>query len=105
MGITRQQVRPDQALTPTDMKMTIDATPSSTRGRNGFGIMSSDSGSMPLAMRIRQDGVLVYGFCAARATPEASAVLRPLALHRRECVEWLVRKSTAGQADSACDRR
>jgi hypothetical protein len=29
---------------------------------HGFGIMSSDSDFMPLAMRIRQDGVPVYGF-------------------------------------------
>jgi hypothetical protein len=29
---------------------------------DGFGIMSSDSDFMPLAMRIRQDGLPVYGF-------------------------------------------
>jgi uncharacterized protein (TIGR00288 family) len=55
----------------TDMKMTIDAMDLLFRGRiDGFGIMSSDSDFMPLAMRIRQDGVPVYGFGTAK-TPEA----------------------------------
>lgn len=47
----------------TDMKMTIDAMDLLYRGRvTGFGIMSSDSDFMPLAMRIRQEGIPVYGF-------------------------------------------
>jgi len=55
----------------TDMKMTIDAMDLLFGGRiDGFGIMSSDSDFMPLAMRIRQDGVPVYGFGTAK-TPEA----------------------------------
>jgi hypothetical protein len=37
---------------------------------DGFGIMSSDSDFMPLAMRIRQDGLPVYGFGTAK-TPES----------------------------------
>ena len=54
----------------TDMRMTIDAMDLLLRGRiTGFGIMSSDSDFMPLAMRIRQDGVPVYGFGTSR-TPE-----------------------------------
>jgi uncharacterized protein (TIGR00288 family) len=52
----------------TDMKMTIDAMDLLFGGRvDGFGIMSSDSDFMPLAMRIRQDGVPVYGFGTQRA--------------------------------------
>ena len=52
----------------TDMKMTIDAMDLLFGGRvHGFGIMSSDSDFMPLAMRIRQDGVPVYGFGTQRA--------------------------------------
>ena len=40
------------------------------RGRvQGFGIMSSDSDFMPLATRIRQDGLPVYGFGTAK-TPQ-----------------------------------
>ena len=54
----------------TDMRMTIDAMDMLHRGRvTGFGIMSSDSDFMPLALRIRQDGVPVYGFGTDR-TPE-----------------------------------
>ncbi|MGC6399118.1 NYN domain-containing protein [Sphingomonas sp. FW199] len=54
----------------TDMRMTIDAMDLLHRGRvTGFGIMSSDSDFMPLAMRIRQDGLPVYGFGTDR-TPE-----------------------------------
>jgi hypothetical protein len=37
---------------------------------DGFGIMSSDSDFMPLAMRLRQDGLPVYGFGTAK-TPES----------------------------------
>jgi uncharacterized LabA/DUF88 family protein len=55
----------------TDMKMTIDAMDLLYRGQvHGFGLMSSDSDFMPLAMRIRQDGLPVYGFGTAK-TPEA----------------------------------
>ena len=55
----------------TDMKMTIDAMDLLYHGRvQGFGIMSSDSDFMPLAMRIRQDGYPVYGF-GGEKTPEA----------------------------------
>jgi len=51
----------------TDMKMTIDAMDLLFGGRvDGFGIMSSDSDFMPLAMRIRQDGIPVYGFGGAK---------------------------------------
>jgi uncharacterized protein (TIGR00288 family) len=54
----------------TDMKMTIDAMDLLFGGRvDGFGIMSSDSDFMPLATRIRQDGLEVYGFGTAK-TPE-----------------------------------
>jgi hypothetical protein len=51
--------------------MTIDAMDLLYRGHvHGFGIMSSDSDFMPLAMRIRQDGLPVYGFGTAK-TPES----------------------------------
>lgn len=52
------------------MRMTIDAMDLLFRGRvTGFGLMSSDSDFMPLAMRIRQEGLPVYGFGTDR-TPE-----------------------------------
>jgi hypothetical protein len=55
----------------TDMAMTIDAIDLLYGGKvDGFGIMSSDSDFTPLVTRLRQDGLLVYGFGAAKA-PEA----------------------------------
>jgi uncharacterized protein (TIGR00288 family) len=66
----QQQFDLTKGKNATDMKMTIDAMDLLFRGRvEGFGIMSSDSDFMPLAMRIRQDGLPVYGFGNA-TTPE-----------------------------------
>jgi uncharacterized protein (TIGR00288 family) len=51
----------------TDMRMTIDAMDLLYRGHvEGFGIMSSDSDFLPLAQRIREDGLPVYGFGTAK---------------------------------------
>lgn len=67
----QQQFDLTRGKNATDMKMTIDALDLLYGGRvDGFGIMSSDSDFMPLAMRIRQDGYPVYGFGGAK-TPEA----------------------------------
>src|SRR5687768_2058146 len=75
--ITRHAIEPHQQFdivkgkSATDMKMTIDAMDLLYRGHvQGFGIMSSDSDFMPLAMRIRQDGLPVYGF-GREKTPES----------------------------------
>lgn len=66
----QQQFDLTKGKNATDMKMTIDAMDLVYRGRvHGFGIMSSDSDFMPLAMRIRQDGYPVYGF-GRSTTPE-----------------------------------
>jgi uncharacterized protein (TIGR00288 family) len=55
----------------TDMKMTIDAMDLLYRGNvDGFGIMSSDSDFLPLAQRIRENGLPVYGFGTAK-TPQS----------------------------------
>jgi hypothetical protein len=49
------------------MRMTIDAMDLLYRGNvDGFGIMSSDSDFLPLAQRIREDGLPVYGFGTAK---------------------------------------
>jgi uncharacterized LabA/DUF88 family protein len=67
----QQQFDMTKGKNATDMKMTIDAMDLLFRGNiTGFGIMSSDSDFMPLAMRIRQEGLPVYGFGSAK-TPEA----------------------------------
>ena len=63
----QQQFDLTKGKSSTDMKMIIDAMDLLYGGRvDGFGIMSSDSDFMPLAMRIRQDGLPVYGFGTAR---------------------------------------
>lgn len=55
----------------TDMRMTIDAMDLLYRGHvDGFGLMSSDSDFLPLAQRIKEDGLPVYGFGTAK-TPES----------------------------------
>lgn len=67
----QQQFDLTKGKNATDMKMTIDAMDLLFGGRvDGFGIMSSDSDFMPMAMRIRQDGLPVYGFGSAK-TPDA----------------------------------
>jgi hypothetical protein len=63
----QQQFDVTKGKSATDMKMVIDAMDLLYRGHvHGFGIMSSDSDFMPLAMRIRQDGLPVYGFGTAK---------------------------------------
>ncbi len=79
----------------TDMKMTVDAMDLLFHGRvTGFGILSSDSDFMPLAMRIRQEGLPVYGFGTPR-TPEG---------FRQACTRFIdvaaLMKPSAREADS-----
>ena len=66
-----QQFDVAKGKSATDMKMTIDALDLLYGKRvDGFGIMSSDSDFMPLAVRIKQDGLPVFGFGTAK-TPES----------------------------------
>ena len=66
-----QQFDMTKGKNATDMAMTIDAIDLLYRGKvDGFGIMSSDSDFTPLVTRLRQDGLLVYGFGNENA-PEA----------------------------------
>src|SRR3954447_14557822 len=63
----QQQFDLTKGKSATDMKMIIDAMDLLYGGHvQGFGIMSSDSDFMPLAMRIRQDGRPIYGLGAAK---------------------------------------
>lgn len=58
-----QQIDPAKGKSVTDMRMVIDAMDLLFRGHvDGFGIMSSDSDFMPLAQRIREEGLPIYGF-------------------------------------------
>ena len=65
--VPMQQFDVIKGKSATDMRMTIDAMDLLFGGRvDGFGIMSSDSDFLPLAMRIKQDGLPVYGFGTAK---------------------------------------
>jgi NYN domain/OST-HTH/LOTUS domain len=67
----QQQFDVTKGKSATDMRMIIDAMDLLFGGRvDGFGLMSSDSDFMPLAMRLRQDGLPVYGF-GGEKTPES----------------------------------
>ncbi len=62
-----QQFDVTKGKSATDMRMIIDAMDLLYRGNvQGFGIMSSDSDFLPLAQRIREDGLPVYGFGTAK---------------------------------------
>lgn len=89
----QQQFDITKGKNATDMKMTIDAMDLLFRGRvEGFGIMSSDSDFMPLATRLRQDGLPVYGFGQAK-TPEG---------FKRACTRFIdVDKLMAAEEDDA----
>lgn len=59
----QQQFDVSKGKNATDMAMTIDAIDLLYQGKvDGFGIMSSDSDFTPLVTRLRQDGLVVYGF-------------------------------------------
>ncbi len=65
--VPMQQFDVVKGKSATDMRMTIDAMDLLYRGHvDGFGIMSSDSDFLPLAQRIREDGLPVYGFGGAK---------------------------------------
>ena len=67
----QQQFDVSKGKNATDMAMTIDAIDLLYQGKvDGFGIMTSDSDFTPLVTRLRQDGILVYGFGEAK-TPLA----------------------------------
>ena len=66
-----QQLDPTKGKSVTDMRMAIEAMDLLHGGRvDGFGIMSSDSDFLPLAQRIKEHGLDVYGFGTAK-TPRS----------------------------------
>jgi uncharacterized protein (TIGR00288 family) len=81
--VPMQQFDVVKGKSATDMRMTIDAMDLLYRGNvDGFGIMSSDSDFLPLAQRIREDGLQVYGFGTAK-TALLPAGVQPLLRRRR----------------------
>lgn len=90
-----QQFDISKGKNATDMKMTIDAMDLLFSGRvNGFGLMSSDSDFMPLAMRIRQDGIPVYGFGTGR-TPMS---------FRQACTRFIDVSAIESKTESATEK-
>jgi uncharacterized protein (TIGR00288 family) len=66
----QQQFDLTKGKNATDMKIAIDAMDLLYSGHvDGFGLMTSDSDFAPVAMRIRQNGLPVYGF-GSQKTPE-----------------------------------
>ena len=85
----------------TDIAMTIDAIDLLNAGKvDGFGIMSSDSDFTPLVTRLRQDGLIVYGFGSAKA-PEAFQT----ACTRYIDVDQLIRTEEADEDEQASNQR
>ena len=82
--VPMQQFDVVKGKSATDMRMTIDAMDLLYRGNvDGVGIMSSDSDFLPLAQRIREDGLPVYGFGTAKTPAVLPAGLHPLLRCRR----------------------
>lgn len=95
--IQRYAIEPQQQFditkgkNATDIKITIDAMDLLYSGRvDGFGLMSSDSDFMPVAMRIRQNGLPVYGFGSER-TPEG---------FRQACTRFIDVNAMTANSDS-----
>ena len=85
----------------TDMAMTIDAIDLLYDGKvDGFGIMSSDSDFTPLVTRLRQDGLIVYGFGSDKA-PEPFKT----ACTRYIDVDQLIRTSAQEEDGGKADGR
>ncbi len=81
----------------TDIAMTIDAIDLLNAGKvDGFGIMSSDSDFTPLVTRLRQDGLIVYGFGSNKA-PEAFKT----ACTRYIDVDQLIRTNSADEKNGS----
>ena len=71
----QQQFDVSKGKNATDMAMTIDAIDLLYQGKvDGFGIMTSDSDFTPLVTRLRQDGIIVYGFGEAKTPPAFKSV-------------------------------
>lgn len=91
----QQQFDITKGKNATDMKMAIDAMDLLySRQVDGFGIMSSDGDFMPVAMRLRQSGLPVYGFGTDRA-PEG---------FREACTRFFDLGALEQQAQSTSDK-
>jgi uncharacterized LabA/DUF88 family protein len=93
----QQQFDVSKGKNATDMAMTIDAIDLLNQGKvDGFGLMTSDSDFTPLVTRLRQDGILVYGFGEAK-TPQAFKSVCTRFIDIRQLIES-ARSDAAGSA-------
>ena len=91
-----QQFAYTKSKDATDMQLIIDAMDMLHDGHlHGFCIVSSDSDFTPLAQRIRNSGLLVYGF-GRQQTPEA---------FRQACDRFITLENLGGDAAPAADRQ
>lgn len=93
--VAEQQFDVTRGKNATDMRMTIDAMDLLYSGRvSGFGLMSSDSDFGPIAMRLKQDGLPVYGFGTDRA-PES---------FRESCTRFIITNQLPSPSARESDR-
>ena len=94
--IPMQQFDVVKGKSATDMRMIIDAMDLLYRGHvDGFGIMSSDSDFLPLAQRIREEGLPVYGFGTAKTPLPSSRPARASSTSPRS--PWTSRKRSSSR--------
>jgi len=83
----QQQFDVSKGKNATDMAMTIDAIDLLNQGKvDGFGLMTSDSDFTPLVTRLRQDGIIVYGFGESK-TPQAFKSVCTRFINIRQLIE------------------
>ena len=101
--VPMQQFDVVKGKSATDMRMTIDAMDLLYRGNvDGFGIMSSDSDFLPLAQRIREDGLPGLRLRHRQDPAVLPAGLHALFRRRRACAR---RRGAARAADAGKGQR
>lgn len=97
-----QQFDVSKGKNATDMAMTIDAIDLLYQGKvDGFGIMTSDSDFTPLVTRLRQDGILVYGFGEDKTPQSFKSVCTRFIDIKQLIATYAADKSGEEQKDSA----
>jgi uncharacterized protein (TIGR00288 family) len=99
----QQQFDVSKGKNATDMAMTIDAIDLLYQGKvDGFGIMTSDSDFTPLVTRLRQDGIVVYGFGETK-TPQAFKSVCTRFIDIQQLIRNAAEDDTNGQEKAASE--
>ncbi|GMM94390.1 NYN domain-containing protein [Qipengyuania sp. MTN3-11] len=97
----QQQFDVSKGKNATDMAMTIDAIDLLYQGKvDGFGIMTSDSDFTPLVTRLRQDGIVVYGFGESK-TPQAFKSVCTRFIDINQLISNAAEEDSGGSSQSA----